>query len=154
MNEQPKTTYVVGFLLGTTFDTVVLIRKARPLWQRGYFNGIGGHVESGEEPIDAMRREFQEETGLVIPDWQHYCNLTAPGYEQGGVAEVHFFTANCPGLVTLHKTTDEPVEWISRHRLHQYKVIPNLHWLIPMAYIGPKGLRGPNWPYKVTESMC
>ena len=31
-----------------------------------------GHVEQGEMPDDAARREFEEETGIVAPDVIHY----------------------------------------------------------------------------------
>ena len=45
-------------------DNVVLIRKSRPEWQAGRLNGVGGKVEEGEDPYQAMRREFWEETGV------------------------------------------------------------------------------------------
>ena len=147
-----KTAYVVGFLFNTTHNTVALVRKTRPPWQAGYFNGIGGHVNPREPPSEAMYREFLEEAGIAILDWQYYCTLTAPGYERGGTAEVYFFTASCEGSnYSLEKKTDEYVAWIDHGRLQHYKVVPNLHWLIPMALAGPEGLRGTHWPYKVTE---
>lgn len=43
---------------------VLLIRKAKPDWQAGLLNGIGGKVEFGEGILQATRREFYEETGL------------------------------------------------------------------------------------------
>ena len=56
--------YVVGFLLNYDRTQVVLIRKNRPAWQAGHLNGVGGKIEMGETPIEAMTREFEEETGL------------------------------------------------------------------------------------------
>ncbi|KKL72280.1 hypothetical protein LCGC14_2086490 [marine sediment metagenome] len=58
MNEQPTTTYVVGFLLGTTFDTVVLIRKARPLWH-----------EDCEEPRNLATYTIEAERKRRSPDY-------------------------------------------------------------------------------------
>lgn len=55
--------YVLGFAFAGL--DVVLIQKARPSWQAGRWNGIGGHIEEGEEPVAAMVREFQEETGVA-----------------------------------------------------------------------------------------
>lgn len=45
-------------------NNVLLIRKAKPDWQAGLLNGIGGKVEDGESIFQATVREFKEETGL------------------------------------------------------------------------------------------
>lgn len=62
--------YVVGFCFTMDADSVVLIKKNRPKWQAGLWNGVGGHVEIGETHEQAMIREFQEETGLEVNVWE------------------------------------------------------------------------------------
>lgn len=59
---------VLGF--GVSSDGgVVLIKKNRPEWQKGRFNGLGGKVKAAESMPDAMSREFQEECGVIVdPD--------------------------------------------------------------------------------------
>ncbi len=55
------------YVLGFRFDNignVLLIQKNRPNWQKGRVNGVGGKIEPGENPDDAMCREFIEETGI------------------------------------------------------------------------------------------
>jgi ADP-ribose pyrophosphatase YjhB (NUDIX family) len=44
---------------------VLLGRRATKLWH-GYWDTPGGFLEEGEEPLDALRRELLEETGLEI----------------------------------------------------------------------------------------
>ena len=75
MNGENKVKYVAGFLFNPTMDSVVLVKKNRPEWQKGFYNGVGGHIEQGENPFDAMTREFEEETGVLIPDWRNYCEI-------------------------------------------------------------------------------
>src|ERR1700690_3869942 len=67
-----ETRFVLGFLFDPSRIAVLLIRKARPDWQRGKLNGIGGKIEVGEVPSQAMEREFREESGLTVKTWIHF----------------------------------------------------------------------------------
>jgi len=62
--------YVLGFLFNRAGDQVVLIEKQTPEWQRGQLNGVGGKIEVGETPRQAMEREFAEEAGVLFQDWE------------------------------------------------------------------------------------
>ncbi len=137
------TTYVVGFYyLGSS---VLLIRKNRPEWQKGKWNGVGGHIEAGETSVQAMRREFREETGTDVSEkrWQNFAIYRGKGWE------VHFY--RCEGSmddVWPTTTTDEAVGNFAFYEL-PLTAIPNLHWLIPMScdkYMQPK-----DWPFIVEE---
>ena len=66
--------YCLGFLFSRDLDRVVLVLKDRPLWQAGCWNGLGGHIEPGESPAEAMAREMREEAGITTQpgDWQEY----------------------------------------------------------------------------------
>jgi 8-oxo-dGTP diphosphatase len=50
-------------------DEVLLLKgaPAKRLWP-GRYNGVGGHVEPGEDIATAARREINEETGITIRD--------------------------------------------------------------------------------------
>lgn len=55
-------------LIFITYQEKVLLLKGSPhkkLWANRY-NGVGGHIEPGEDVLTSARRELMEETGLSI----------------------------------------------------------------------------------------
>lgn len=121
--------YVCGFAMHG--NRILLIHKLRPDWQRGRLNGVGGKIEPGETPWQAMVREFQEETGLATyeSDWTNFATLQ---YSEG---MVNFFHAEIPWetLKSAVSPTDELVHIVSGDEVTRYNCIPSLTWLIPMA---------------------
>lgn len=120
--------YVAGFLINPRRGTVALIEKQKPEWQKGHLNGIGGKIEENETPLEAMKREFQEETGADVDDWREFAFLNHSGNE------VHFFVA-LSEEVTLRSLTIEKVDWYNIDDVvtWQHPIINNLSWLIPLA---------------------
>jgi len=53
--------FVLGFLFSPSLEKVVLLRKNRPPWEKGYLNGISGHVEQDESPLHALNRESSKQ---------------------------------------------------------------------------------------------
>ena len=129
-----KCKYVVGFAFNQGAllkpqgknDQVVLIRKLKPDWQRDRWNGPGGSIEEGETPEQAMVREYLEETGVEITEWELFAVLECED------AEVFFFRAFTDLIFETYTATQELV---ARHYLQALpsRRLPNLHWLIPMA---------------------
>jgi 8-oxo-dGTP diphosphatase len=121
--------YVAGFLFNFNFSKVVLIMKERPDWQKGLLNGVGGHIESGESPHDAMIREFEEEAGVKTDKWNHFCQLT----DDKNFSVDFFYTRRISGLSDVKTVTDEKIIVVDVEELSTMPTIPNLQWLIPMA---------------------
>ena len=46
--------YVAGFMFSSDKSEVLLVEKMSPEWQRGLLNGIGGKIEGGETPLEAI----------------------------------------------------------------------------------------------------
>jgi len=42
----------------------------------GKYIGVGGHVEEGESPVDCIKREIKEETGLTVNTLKTRGNIT------------------------------------------------------------------------------
>lgn len=74
-----KTNYPPGWLSDISF--VVIFAKYQGKWvycwhkRRGSFEHPGGHVEEGESPMQAARRELYEESGIrdctLTPLWDY-----------------------------------------------------------------------------------
>lgn len=121
--------YVCAFAFDEERKNVALVRKARPDWQRGRWNGIGGKVEPHETAGLAVRREFREETGLDISGWRHFATLTATPTGQ----VIHFFEVTTPALHMVRTATDEKIKVHEVARLRFEKCVTSVAWLIPLA---------------------
>jgi 8-oxo-dGTP diphosphatase len=121
------TKYVVGFMFSPEKHIVVLIRKNRPEWQAGKLNGIGGKIEPNEAPIDAMVREFREETGVetTTEDWRY-----AVGKITGPESEIFIYRAFSSKVWDIQTTTDEDVRRYFVEPVHP-EAVSNLHAIIP-----------------------
>lgn len=106
MNPLPNPTrYVLGFIFDVAGREVALIEKRRPAWQAGRLNGIGGKIEAGETPLQAMQRECREECGLTAfrEPFRHFGRMSGPGFV------VELFVARAADLHQAHSCTDETV---------------------------------------------
>jgi len=51
---------------------IYLIKQYRYLHSETFLEEIAGHVESGEDPLDAAKRELQEEAGMTAGTWRQF----------------------------------------------------------------------------------
>lgn len=123
--------YTCGFVFDGHGSWVWLIRKSKPKWQAGMLNGIGGKIEDGETAIQAMRREFGEETGADIERWQEFLMLSGPDYVVSFFRCFHNDSSG-PFDQLARATTEESPVMVNAWNLPS-NVIPNLRWIVPMA---------------------
>ena len=125
--------YVLGFMIDVENNNVLLIRKTKPKWQAGKFNGIGGKVEEGESYLEAMVREFKEETDIDAPlvEWRKFARLKEIGKWH---VECFVLFDTLDRIYDFKQTTDEqPVIWPVTQLSFYKSILPNLKWLIPLA---------------------
>jgi 8-oxo-dGTP diphosphatase len=141
--QRPVAEYVVGYCFNEDFSEVALIEKRKPAWQAGKLNGIGGKVEPGENIVEAMAREFEEEAGVYIGAalWLHI-RTEWFGAEQEAAraqptgAKVHHFACCIPNGAFARISTMEAEQVVKvRYPLDPLPTIYNLPYLIPMAAI-------------------
>ena len=121
--------YVAGFMIAGD-RKVALVKKCKPEWQRGRLNGIGGKIEDGETPYDAMAREFLEETGFATKgdEWHRFAVLS-----DDNTFCVHFFCRHVVAMPVLRTMEEEEIVTVRIDSITTKNAIPNLTWLIPMA---------------------
>ena len=123
--------FCLGFAFDTSKHTVVLIRKRRPTWQAGFFNGVGGRIEEGEHPTEAMVREFEEETSVstYLDDWNLAVRLKGNDYC------VYVYAAFLEDLSGVKTVTDETVVSFDLGEMWERRgeLISNTAWLISLC---------------------
>ena len=50
--------YVTGLMFSKDMQKVLLIKKLKPDWQYGRFNGLGGKVEENESKKQQLQAQF------------------------------------------------------------------------------------------------
>jgi len=126
--------YSCGFTLNQG-RVALIVKKRGPEGVINKINGIGGHLEEGESPVQCQRREFHEETGVDISEgrWEHTLSLSGP---QGGGWVVYFFRAYLDDdeFEHLHTVEDEEVLKIPLEQVPFHLLVSNLRWIIPLYF--------------------
>jgi len=111
---------------------VLLVRgSARKGWWAGRLNGVGGHVERGEDVFTSARRELAEETGLTDVQGLRLVAVVnaALGAEGNGIL-LFVFTAHSPTREVI-ASTEGTLEWLPVNSLGDQPVINDLRVLLP-----------------------
>ena len=131
--------YVLGFVFDLYAKKVLLMKKKKPEWQKDFFNGVGGKVESDEDMYIAMARECQEETSVETHflDWRHFCTMKGLNCPDGdwNVYCLSLHLTSPDMKVNFTTNEDELVLWFDLTDIQVMlpRLLGNIPWLIGMA---------------------
>jgi 8-oxo-dGTP diphosphatase len=111
-------------------ESVLLLKGApeKRIWAERY-NGVGGHIEQGEDVLTAARRELLEETGLHAENLRLCGTVTVDTQQDPGIA-LYVFKGQVSGG-KLQPSPEGQLEWVPVKEIHQRDLVDDLPELLP-----------------------
>ena len=112
----------------TRGESALLLKGAptKRLWA-GKYNGLGGHVERGEDPLAAARRELWEEAGLRSA--LRLCGVVAVDVEPAIGVGIYVFTGECSEGEPI-PSDEGHAEWVPFADLASLPLLEDVAWML------------------------
>ena len=111
-------------------DDVLLMKRAphKRVFPNRY-NGVGGHIERDEDPLNSARREIAEETGLQVRDVVLRAVYNIDAGEATGIVLFVFTAYSDSRDVTAN--SEGTLHWIPRDAVMELDLVEDLPYLLP-----------------------
>ncbi len=110
----------------------------------GKYNGLGGKIEPDEDVLAGMRREIQEEAGIVCEELQLRGTISWPGFGKHGEDWLGFvFVVTRYSGEPLERNPEGALEWVDVDRLHELPMWEGDREFLPLVFDGdPRPFHG------------
>ena len=95
------------------------------------WNGVGGHVESGEDIIASANREIFEETGLLVKEIWLSAIISLREHEKQDVILLVFNAKDVIG--TMRSSTEGSICWFDENELRNIHTFDDLVYLLQIT---------------------
>ena len=119
-------------------DKILLALKKRG-FGAGKYNGVGGKLENGESPEEAMIRECSEEIGVKPTEYEKVGYIYFDEYYKGNKEQVafHLYVATKWDGVVVESDEMEP-KWFSISEIPYDEMFPDDQYWLPLVLDGKK----------------
>ena len=119
---------------------VLLLRGAasKRIWANK-LNGVGGHLEPGEDPLSGARREVREETGLDVPhlELRAVIHISGVAPDPGVMMLVFVAAVDSP---TVHACSEGELVWYPIGDWPREEMVEDLPRLLPRVLDADRGM--------------
>jgi 8-oxo-dGTP diphosphatase len=123
----------------TRGNSVLLIKGAanKRLWANRY-NGLGGHIERGEDALSAAKREIREEAGISLDYLNLIGTILVDASPDVGICIFVFKGDYTSGI--LVDSTEGTLEWVKEDAWGSLPLVEDLPFLLPRVLSWKPGL--------------
>jgi len=127
----------LGYVLSADGKQILMIHRNKRLndYHYGKYNGLGGRLEPNEDVVTGMRREIQEESGLIADTLVLRGTISWPGFGKHGESWFGFVFRIESWHGEPHQGNEEgTLEWVPLDSLATLSLWPSDHHFLPMVF--------------------
>ncbi len=127
----------LGYVLDPSGDNVLMTYRVfrKDDEQFGKYNGLGGHMEPGEDIATCMLREIREEANIEVTKMTLRGTVNWTNFGPNGEDWLAFVF-----LVTAFRGTpaassnEGPLQWVPKHKILELPIWPGDRYFLPLVF--------------------